>query len=99
VWLLTTGTGADGDEWYVKSIHSSKTSAEVALKDYQKPITRKDGTTYTRQADIERWDLLTLDDAAGGGGCLRPHAFAEHNRAATRLSRSGSRSKSRSGSV
>ncbi len=63
VWLLTTGSGDDGDEWHVESIHSTKNSAQIALTIHQAPIVRGDGTTYTRDANIELWVVLTLKEA------------------------------------
>ena len=55
VWLLTTGTGQDGDEWDVKSIHANEASAKRALAKYQEPQTRADRSTYIRDALIEEW--------------------------------------------
>lgn len=57
VWLLTTGSGFDGDEWGVESIHKTYEGALVAKKEYEKPRTRKDGSTYFFEAQIEEWKL------------------------------------------
>ena len=57
VWLLTTGTGADGDEWKVESIHATEAGAEKAKAKYQQPQKRADGSEYIRDADIEEWPL------------------------------------------
>lgn len=58
VWLLTTGSGADGDEWHVESIHATERGAAAALAAYQAPQTRPDGSKYIRDAHIEEWPLL-----------------------------------------
>lgn len=55
VWLLTTGTGTDGDEWNVESIHATEEGAEKAKAEYQKPQKRANGTEYIRDANIEEW--------------------------------------------
>lgn len=57
VWLLTTGTGADGDEWSVKSIHATPESAERALARYQTPQKRTNDSTYVRDATVEKWEV------------------------------------------
>lgn len=57
VWLLTTGTGADGDEWNVESIHATEPGAQMALERYQQPQRRHDGSTYVRDANIEEWEV------------------------------------------
>lgn len=58
VWLLTTGSGADGDGWLVQSIHISEDSAIKAKTEYEKPKTRDDGSTYFFEAEVEEWDVL-----------------------------------------
>ena len=55
VWLLTTGDGSDGNEWGVNSIHSTKELAEKAKKEFERPRSRGDGSTYTFDAEIEEW--------------------------------------------
>lgn len=55
VWLLTSGTGADGDEWQVHSIHASEEGAVRAKAEYEKLRTRPDGSTYSFAANIEKW--------------------------------------------
>ena len=58
VWLLTTGSGADGDEWNVESIHATEESARKAKEQHEQPKTRKDGSTYFFEASIEEWDVI-----------------------------------------
>lgn len=60
VWLLTTGTGTDGDEWYVESIHETQAGAEIAKAKFQQPNKRPDGSEYIRDANIEEWSLEEL---------------------------------------
>jgi hypothetical protein len=55
VWLVTTGSGEDGDEWDVVSIHSTQSGAEQAKAAYETPQTRPDGSTYSFDAHIEEW--------------------------------------------
>jgi len=57
VFLLTTGDGSDGDEWNVVSIHASREGAEKAKERYEAPRPRKDGSTYTFDAQIEEWEI------------------------------------------
>jgi len=57
VWLLTTGTGNDGDEWQVESIHATETGANMAKAEYQKPQKDIYGNDYIREANIEEWPL------------------------------------------
>lgn len=57
VFLLTTGDGSDGDEWGVKSIHSTEAGALAAKARYESPVRRPDGSTYKREAQIEPWVL------------------------------------------
>lgn len=57
VWLLTTGTGADGDEWQVESIHTTAAGAEKAKAEYEKPRKRADGSVYAMDSTIEEWPL------------------------------------------
>jgi len=46
VWLVTNGgSGGDGDEWLVKSIHATKGSAELAASENK------------RHKDLEKWEL------------------------------------------
>lgn len=57
IWLLTTGSGMDGDEWEVISIHRTKEGAEAAKKAYEVPQTRPDGSIYTFDAEVEEWNI------------------------------------------
>ncbi len=57
VFLVTTGSGDDGDEWNVESIHSTYKLAEKARDHYQRPQYRKDGSVYNLDADIEEWSV------------------------------------------
>jgi hypothetical protein len=57
VYLLTYGDGNDGNEWGVLSIYSSRERAEAAKLIYQYPIERPDGSTYTRDVEIEEWHV------------------------------------------
>lgn len=57
IWLLTVGTGDDGDEWDVISIHKTEEGAKKAKKEYEKPRERPDGSFYTFNANIEKWDI------------------------------------------
>ena len=57
VWLLTTGTGQDGDEWYVESIHSTLEKAKLAKEEYERPRQNDYGHSYILEADIEEWDV------------------------------------------
>lgn len=57
VYLLTTGSGDDGDEWHVESIHDSREGAEAAKAEWEKPVSRGDGTSYCRQACVEEWPM------------------------------------------
>ena len=46
VWLVTNGgSGQDGDEWLVKSIHATKESAELAASENK------------WHKDLEEWEL------------------------------------------
>ena len=69
VWLVTSGSGSDGDEWQVSSIHASKESAERAKKEYERPRKRSDGSTYNFDAnEIEEWDVVGLPEGGEGEG-------------------------------
>lgn len=57
-WLLTTGDGSDGSEWGVESIHATEESAKKAQVDYEAPRVRPDGSTYTFDAQIEKWPVI-----------------------------------------
>jgi len=57
IWLLTSGSGADGDEWGVISIHRTKEGAEQAEKVYEAPRPRADGSTYVFDGEVEEWDV------------------------------------------
>lgn len=57
VYLLTTGDGSDGNEWDVHSVHASLKSARAAKEDYEKPRTRPNGSTYSWESQIEKWEL------------------------------------------
>lgn len=55
VFFLTTGSGGDGDEWGVISVHSTLELATIAKNRYSAPIMRRDGSTYSRESTIEEW--------------------------------------------
>ena len=57
VYLLTSGDGSDGDEWYVQSIHASKKGANKAKKAYERRRYRPNGTWYTFDASVEEWEV------------------------------------------
>ena len=57
IWLVTSGSGADGDEWGVISIHGTKATALTAKKGYEQPHKRNDGSTYRNTCDIEEWPI------------------------------------------
>ena len=57
VWLLTEGSGSDGDEWGVISIHATKEGAILAKEKYEKNHRRADGSVYHYDANIEEWEL------------------------------------------
>ncbi len=57
VWFLTHGTGADGDEWGVSGVYSTKEKAQLAKARYEKPRYRPDGSTYTFEAEVEAWTV------------------------------------------
>lgn len=59
VWLLTTGSGFDGDEWGVLSIHATSDGAKLAKTAYEaKEHRRGDGSIYYYEAnEIEEWPL------------------------------------------
>ncbi len=57
VFLLVTGSGADGDEWNVESIHSTYELATIAQEQYQRLRYRKDGSSYSFDAEIEKWSV------------------------------------------
>ena len=57
IYLLTTGSGDDGDEWSVLSIHRTKEGAELAEVKYEAPRERRDGSTYCYVAAVEEWDV------------------------------------------
>lgn len=50
VWLLTSGSGEDGDEWYVISIHATEEGARKAKEDWE-------GEASFRRGDVEQWEL------------------------------------------
>lgn len=58
LFLLTVGSGDDGDEWRVLSVHATWESAEAGKREYETSRTRQDGSTYHYDANIETWDLL-----------------------------------------
>jgi hypothetical protein len=62
VYLLTAGSGDDGDEWSLISIHRTKEGAEEAKKDYEKVrYSNKPGHNYTyhfEANDIEEWEVF-----------------------------------------
>lgn len=55
IYLVTTGSGADGDEWRVISIHRTKEGAERAEAKYESPRPRLSGGTYSLKAEVEEW--------------------------------------------
>ena len=57
IYLLTTGSGADGDEWNVLSVHRTKEGADRAKAIYEAPQERRDGSTYNYDAAVEEWDV------------------------------------------
>jgi hypothetical protein len=57
VWLLTTGSGKDGDEWHLESVHDSERSAKIAKAKYEEPRYRKDGSLYKLDAQIEEHEV------------------------------------------
>lgn len=57
IFLLTTGSGDDGDEWNVESIHATSAGAVHAKEEYERPRSRGDGSTYSLTASIEEWKL------------------------------------------
>jgi hypothetical protein len=57
VYLLTTGSGADGDEWGLISVHASKQSAMNAEQFYERDRYRDNGTIYNHEAEIEEWEV------------------------------------------
>lgn len=57
VFLLTTGSGQDGDEWNVESIHATPVGVAHAKQKYERPRSREDGSTYSLTASIEEWKL------------------------------------------
>lgn len=58
VYLLTTGSRANGDDWSLVSIHRTREGAETARQIYEKPIQRKDGSLYSLKMEIEPWIIL-----------------------------------------
>ncbi len=64
VYLLTTGEGCDGDEWYVVSIHSTRENAERAKVDHDTTKhMRPDGSHYFSYAnEIEEWPLDPVNE-------------------------------------
>lgn len=56
VFLVTCGTGSEGDEWELLGVHATRESAEVQLNEYQKLRTRQDGSTYRYLGQIEEWE-------------------------------------------
>lgn len=57
VWLLTTGSGADGDEWNVQDIYSTYEGALAGKTEYEQPRYRNDKSTYHYDANIEEWEI------------------------------------------
>ena len=57
IWLVTTGSGTDGDEWNVQSIHATAAGAERAKEKYEQPRQRPDGSSYTLEATVEEWPV------------------------------------------
>ena len=48
LWLITVGSGEDGDDWYILSIWTHKHLAEAALEKYQ-------NGAWHRDTRIEEW--------------------------------------------
>ena len=57
VYLLTNGTGEDGNEWDVNSIHATKPGAEKAKEYYERKQYRDNGSWYCHESQIEEWDV------------------------------------------
>jgi hypothetical protein len=57
IYLLTTGSGADGDEWGVESVHRTREGAERAKAKYEAPRERRDESTYHFNAEVEEWEV------------------------------------------
>lgn len=62
VYLLTAGSGEDGDDWCVLAIYSTHRVALKAKRHYERPRFLPGGKTFTTKAKIEKWpiDSLTL---------------------------------------
>lgn len=54
VYLLTTGSGADGDEWEVKGIYSTLEKGEQAKKAYH------EATGRYADVNLEKWEVDPL---------------------------------------
>lgn len=65
VFLLTTGSGDDGDDWVVEGIYSAREKADRAKVDFEaKRHFRPDGSFYQLSAnEIEVWPLDPGADA------------------------------------
>jgi hypothetical protein len=46
VWVLSKGSGEDGDEWALLGIYSSQENAIAARSIYERPRQRVDGSIY-----------------------------------------------------
>lgn len=57
VYLVSCGSYEYGDPTGIVSIHATKEGAERAKREYERPIERGDGTTYTEEVEIEELDL------------------------------------------
>ncbi len=59
VFLVTTGSGDDGDAWDVFGIYRTREAAERAKHEYEScDVPRSDGSSYRRQAnEIEEYEL------------------------------------------
>lgn len=57
VFLLTAGSGEDGDEWEIISIHMTKNGAKRAKRSYSRPRKRPDGSLYSYDAEVEEWEV------------------------------------------
>lgn len=57
VWLLTSGSGLDGDEWSVHSIYATEQEALAAKVEHEHLRSRPDGSTYHYDANIEEWPI------------------------------------------
>jgi hypothetical protein len=57
VYLHTSGSGDDGDEWYVIGIYRTRELAERAKFDHDHATNEKGETINCRSNDIEEWEF------------------------------------------